>query len=192
MDVVQTQQYRGMSLTQKELIREYVLFAVIACLIAVAGGLGFWVYSLQNPDTLQRSDSDIIASGKRFVDKFFSLNSATVDHDQFHALSMIVDDEMRAKEFQRLKESDHIRKVMAARMASRLDWSRAKAEIINRYTNGRVDVRYQAFLVRNDRLADPIDIVVYLWPVERSDDIPDGMGVIGYRDIAEHPFEVEP
>lgn len=192
VDVIQTQQRRGMSLTQKELIREYILFALIVCLLAISGGLGFWVYTLQNPDTLRRSDSDVIASGKRFVDRFFSLNSATVDHDQFHALNMIVDEELREQEFRRLKEKDHIRKVMAARMNSRVDWSRANAEIIGRYENGRVGVRYQAFLVRNDRVADPIDIVVYLMPVERSDGIPDGVGVIGYRDIAEHPFEVEP
>lgn len=192
MDIVQTQQYRGMSLTQKELIREYALFGVLAFLLLLSCGLGYWVYSLHNPDILRRSDNEFIASGKRFVDYFFSLNSATVDHDQFHALSMIVDEELREKEFQQLKEKDHIRRVKAARMTSRVDWSRASAEIIGRYEGGRVGVRYQAFLVRNDSVAAPIDIVAYLIPVERTDSIPDGVGVIGYRDIAEHPFEVEP
>ncbi len=183
-----TRQRREISLTRLEQLRELMLYVVIVLLIGLLVFAGFKIVSLQGPQ-LYRSEEEMISGGKRFVDYFYSLNSATVDHDQLHALNMVVDDELRNKQLEQLKKDDLIRSTKKAQMTSRIDWMQAEVEIVERFDDGRMDIRYRAYLVRNDQSAATLEIVLNLVPVEKSDSNTDGVGVLGWTDIAEHPFD---
>lgn len=188
IQIATTRQRREISLTRLEQLREWVLYLVILLLIGLLVFAGYKIVSLQGPQ-LYRSEEEMISGGKRFVDYFYSLNSATVDHDQLHALNMIVDDEIRYKQLEKLKQDDLIRGTKKAQMTSRIDWTQAEVEVLERLDDGRMNIRYRAHLIRNDQSAAALEIVLNLIAVEKSDRNTDGVGVLGWTDVAEHPFD---
>lgn len=188
MEISTTRQRREISLTRLEQYRELWLYLFILILIGLLVFAGFKIVFLQGPQ-LYRSEDEMIAGGKRFVDYFYSLNSATVDHDQLRALNMIVDEDIRFRQFEILKKDDLIRSTKKAQMTSRIDWTQAEVEVLERFRDGRMDIRYQAHLVRNDQSAATLEIVLNLIPIEKNDSNTDGVGVLGWTDVAEHPFD---
>lgn len=188
IEISTTRQRREISLTRLEQFRELVLYLVICLLIGLLVFAGYKIVSLQGPQ-LYRSEDEMISGGKRFVDYFYSLNSATVDHDQLHALNMIVDDDIKFQQLESLKKDDLIRSTKKAQMTSRIDWTQAEVEVLERFDDGRMNIRYQAYLIRNDQSAATLEIVLNLIPVKKGDSNTDGVGVLGWTDVAEHPFE---
>ena len=187
--VMEVRQPRERSLTQRERIREWFLYGVIVLLFvgAITASIAYLVATTSS-DPLQRSDTDMIGGGKRFIDWSYSLNASSVDVDQFRALKMIVNEELRETEKKRVIRQDLIRGTRSAMMGSRIDWSRAKIDILKKHPNGLYEIEYFTYLVRNGRSANPIHLVLYLIPVERSDDNVDGVGVVGWEDFANKPF----
>ena len=191
-EVCDTRQPRYRSLTEKEKHREWVFFGAMGLLLAALVGalaLALSLYLQINNPGIHRSDSEMINGGKRFIDGFYSLNAGTIDRDQFRAINMIVDKQMRTAELENLSKQDLIRKTQQSGMQSRIEWIGSEVEIIER-GEGAMRIRYKAFLVRNERDASPLDVVLTLVPVEKSDINTDGVGVLNWVDIAENPFEV--
>ena len=187
-EVLETRQARVMSLTQRERIKEWVLYGLVVVLLVACVGLGvaYLVATLQGE--LKRSEADMIAGGKRFIDLSYSLNAASVELDQFRALNMIVDEALQEQEKQRVIKQDLIRRSKEAMMQSRIDWRNAKVTVLSRHNNGVYEVEYLTYLVRNGRAGNPIHLVLYLVPVAKTDALPDGVGVLGWKDFAEEPF----
>lgn len=190
MDVMKTRQVRGLSLTKVEQIKEICLYIIIIGLVIMVVKFGFTIRALMGPQ-LVRSQAEVVVAGKRWIELFFSLNSATVEYDQDKAISLIVDPERQAREAQKLLEDDLIRTVQKAAMTSRIDWSSGKSEVVG-LDGDRVQVRYQAQLVRNGLSGVPLDMIVTLTPVEKDDTFTDGVGIVDWTDIAENPFVETP
>ena len=193
-DLSETRRVQASSFTQKERWKERLWFLIMALLlVGLLSAIGV-AYSYQQQikhPVLTRSDNEMINGGKRFVDYFYSLNAATVDRDQFRAISMMMKPEDREARMNYLVENDFVRKTQDSGMSTEIDWSGAKSELVERHEGGLVDVRYTSQLLRNNQNAGQLDILLRLVPVEKSDTNTDGVGVWAWKDIAENPFEGE-
>lgn len=163
----------------------FVLFLSIIALLALAMRLE--AKATQVSEGIYRSESEMVNGGKRFIDAFYSLNAATVEHDQFKAISMMATPELREKRLDYLTRTDLVREVRNKSIASRVDWKNAKAEV-QQVSDGVHTVEYQARLVLNNKDAYPLNIVLELIPTEKSDENTDGVGVVSWTDVAENPF----
>lgn len=193
-DLSETRRVQASSFTQKERWKERLWFLIMALLlVGLLSAIGV-AYSYQQQikhPVLTRSDNEMINGGKRFVDYFYSLNAATVDRDQFRAISMMMKPEDREARMNYLVENDFVRKTRDSGMSTEIDWSGAKSELVEHHDGGLVDVRYTSRLLRNNQNAGQLDILLRLVPVEKSDTNTDGVGVWAWTDIAENPFEGE-
>lgn len=175
---------------KRQILREWVLYSVIVLLLLSILGLMALAASLKqqaDDDTIYRSQSEMVNGGKRFIDAFYSLNSATIEHDQFKAISMMATRELQDKRLDYLQRTDLVRKVRSSGVSSVIRWDQSSARVVK--NDGRVyTVEYSARLVLDQRNAHPLNIVLELVPVEKSDDNTDGVGVLSWVDVAGTPF----
>lgn len=190
----ETRQIVPLSLTRKDIRRErFWFFLMLILVLAVVGAVtvALSLYQeIENP-SIQRSDSEMINGGKRFIDYFYSLNAATVDRDQFRAISMMMQTQDKEDRLNYLIVNDFVRKTQESRMKSEIDWSKAEASIVEHLENGVLDIEYKAYLVRNDEKAGFLDIILRLVPIDKTDGNTDGVGVWAWKDVSENPFEGE-
>lgn len=191
-DISETRRTQPISLTQRENWKERLWFAVIVFLLlglitAISVAVSYQ-QQVENP-SIYRSDNEMINGGKRFIDYFYSLNAATVDRDQFRAISMMMKPEDRKERMHYLVTTDFVRKVQGSGMSTEVDWSQAKAELVTRHEGGLRDIKYTAQLLRNNRHIGQLEILLRLMPVEKIDSNTDGVGIWAWKDIAENPFE---
>jgi len=190
--ISETRQSVPISLTQRDIWRErlgYVFILILLLALVGSIAIGFSLYQKIEHPTIQRSDSEMINGGKRFIDYFYSLNSATVDRDQFRAISMMMQQQDKESRLKYLIVQDFVRRTQKARMKSEIDWSKAQAMIVEHLDNGVLDIEYKAYLVRNDEKAGFLDIILRLVPIEKNDTNTDGVGVWSWKDVSENPFE---
>src|SRR5690554_1045793 len=175
---------------KRQILREWVLYSVIVLLLLSILGLMALAAGLKqqaDDDTIYRSQSEMVNGGKRFIDAFYSLNSATIEHDQFKAISMMATRELQDQRLDYLQRTDLVRKVRSSGISSVIRWDQSSARVVR--NDGRVfTVEYSARLVLDQRNAHPLNIVLELVPVEKSDDNTDGVGVLSWVDVAGTPF----
>ncbi|ERS88334.1 hypothetical protein Q672_10785 [Marinobacter sp. EVN1] len=175
---------------KRQMFRDWILYGVIALLLLSVFGLMALAVSLKQQaedDTIYRSQAEMVNGGKRFIDAFYSLNAATIEHDQFKAISMMATRELQDERLDYLTRTDLVRKVRSSGIASVIRWDHSKTKVIKR--EGRVyTIEYSARLVLNQKNAHPLNIVLELVPVEKSDDNTDGVGVLSWVDVAGTPF----
>lgn len=175
---------------KRQILREWVLYSVIVLLLLSILGLMALAAGLKqqaDDDTIYRSQSEMVNGGKRFIDAFYSLNSATIEHDQFKAISMMATRELQDQRLDYLQRTDLVRKVRSSGISSVIRWDQSNARVVR--NDGRVyTVEYSARLVLDQRNAHPLNIVLELVPVEKSDDNTDGVGVLSWVDVAGTPF----
>jgi len=188
-----TRQTKPLSLSAIEARREIVLVAFtlfIGMSLMVAGFYIVYLKVTQNElhEQLVRTDDEFISGGKRFIDYFYSLNAATVDNDQYRAISMMCEQAMREARLQEIAQVDLVRKTQQSRMRSHIDWVQSEINLVTKQENGHVDIRYKTYLVRNDELADPLDIVLTLVAQAKTDTNTDGVCLMAWVDVAKDPF----
>jgi hypothetical protein len=179
-------------LAQRQKYREWfvkglliLLFFVVLALVALI--LRMENQASQQSDTIYRSEAELINGGKRFIDAFYSLNAATINHDQFKAISMMATLELRKERLKYLTRTDLVRQVRNQNVASVVRWDRSSAELVGK-EKGVARVEYAAQLIINQEKSYPLNIVLELVPVEKSDDNTDGVGVLSWTDVADNPF----
>jgi len=175
---------------KRQILREWVLYSVIVLLLLSILGLMALAAGLKqqaDDDTIYRSQSEMVNGGKRFIDAFYSFNSVTIEHDQFKAISMMATRELQDQRLDYLQRTDLVRKVRSSGISSVIRWDQSSARVVR--NDGRVfTVEYSARLVLDQRNAHPLNIVLELVPVEKSDDNTDGVGVLSWVDVAGTPF----
>lgn len=186
--VMDARQPRPMNLTTKEVIREWVMLVVlVVSIVATAVFAGLWAFQ-QYDSRLVHSEADMVAGGKRFIDYSYSLDAGGVEQDQFRGLQMIVDPSLRSREEARIIKSGLIRQVKQSQMRSRIDWQNAEVAVKKIHDNGAYEIEYRTHMVRNNLSPVPINLLLYLVPGERTDENPNGVGVVGWVDYADNPF----
>jgi len=162
-----------------------LVFIVIALMINV----GFLKDDLLRKEQgIYRTDKELINGGKRFIDYFYSLNSATVKFDQFRSISMILDPKKKKSEMERIIKNDFVRKVELARMKSKIGWSNATANIIEK-TEDFTKIEYLSHLFIDNQKAVPFNIILFVKPIKKNDENTDGVGVLSWIDVAGSPFK---
>lgn len=179
-------------LARRQKYREWFVYALLALLLVGALGLVALVLRMENQasqqtNSIYRSQAELINGGKRFIDAFYSLNAATINHDQFKAISMMATPELRNERLDYLTQTDLVREVRKNKIASVVRWDNASAELLEQ-KDGVTRVEYAAQLILNQEKAYPLNIVLELVPVEKSDDNTDGVGVLSWTDVADNPF----
>lgn len=179
-------------LAKRQKYREWFVYALLIVLLFGVLGLVALVLRMENQasqqtNSIYRSQAELINGGKRFIDAFYSLNAATINHDQFKAISMMATPELRKERLEYLTRTDLVRKVRINKIASVVRWDNASAELLEQ-TNGVTRVEYSAQLIIDQEKSYPLNIVLELIPVEKSDDNTDGVGVLSWTDVADNPF----
>lgn len=179
-------------LAKRQKYRERIVYTLLTALLVGVLGLVALVLRMENQasqqtNSIYRSQAELINGGKRFIDAFYSLNAATIEHDQFKAISMMATPELRKKRLEYLTQTDLVRKVRRSKTASVVRWDNASAELLNQ-VDGVTRVEYTAELILNQETSYPLNIVLELVPVKKSDDNTDGVGVLSWTDVADNPF----
>lgn len=179
-------------LARRQKHKEWFLKGLLTLLFIMVLGLVALVLRMENQtsqqsNTIYRSEAELINGGKRFIDAFYSLNAATINHDQFKAISMMATPELRKERLEYLTRTDLVRQVLNQNIASVVRWDRSSAELIGQ-KDGVARVEYAAQLIINQEKSYPLNIVLELVPVEKSDDNTDGVGVLSWTDVADNPF----
>ena len=130
----------------------------------------------------------MLNGGRRFIDYSYSLNSPTIQYDQFRAITMISEPVLQKKRKEYIVKTDLIRRVQKASMSSEIDWSNS-TYVVKNGTVMPLEVEVQAYIKINNAEARPFNIILFLEPVEKTDDNPDGIGIVKWIDVAEHPFK---
>ena len=177
------------------LLRYGLALTVVIILVVIAGSLAvknslLTKQLVQSQSGIYRTESEMVSGGKRFIDYLFSLNAASIEHDQYRAIEMILDADKKQEHIRYLKQHDLIRTVKTRGVRSEIDWRRADVKIINNDKQS-FTVSYKTYLVVNYEQATPIHLILTLLPVKKSDTNTDGVGVVSWRDLAKEPF-VEP
>lgn len=136
------------------------------------------------------TDMEVSAGTRRFVDNFYSMNSATVSLDQYRAIAMIIDQGVRNNRIKYLQETDFVRKVKQAGIRSYIDWDKVTEEMDRKKDGEGYKVSYKGAFVISSKssTAVPFHIILEVIPVPKSNKNPNGIGVISLVDIAEKPF----
>ncbi len=174
------------------LMRYLLAFIVVVILLIISAGLGVKTVQLNKQLSnvqagVYRSEDEMINGGKRFIDYLFSLNAASIEHDQYRAVAMIIDQVRKQEHIRYLKSNDIIRKVKSRHVRSEIDWNRAKVEVLDNNIDAFV-VSYKTYLVVNYEQASPIHLILTLTPVKKTDSNTDGVGIINWRDVAKTPL----
>lgn len=179
------------------IIRDRVRTAAV-----IAGGMLMFValafvtakyIALEN--SLQRGEylttDQILNGGKRFIDYFWSLNSRSVDKDQYTAARMFVNKAAYDKRVEYLVRSDFVGKVKRARIISEIDWENATVTVLDPeegQPENTLRVEYKGELIVNRQKAVPWHMILVLTPTDFTNENPTGVGVVSYVDIAEEPI----
>jgi len=143
-------------------------------------------------DPASRSDDEIIAGAKRFLDDYLSLNSATIFDDYAAALNMMTP-ALRRSTLSALRHShnpgqgDYLARVRAAQARSRITFAEAPdgARILERHGSlARVRIRGTIRVIARDNRASEqrFDTTVLLAIVARTTADTAGLQVAGMRD----------
>jgi len=182
-------------LVRKELLRSVLVYLAITVLISVTVYLWLLVRDYQaqvqhQDGEVTRSKEEFVNAGKRFLDYFLSVNSATVQFDKHRAISMMADEALRTKWEDYWLKTDTIRKAQKARMVSRVDWNSSEVKILDSSAS-QARVEYIVTLVLDRKVKATSRAILHLAALDRSDDFPDGVGVTALLDVASEPFMEE-
>ncbi|MCH8500099.1 MAG: hypothetical protein LAT63_16620 [Marinobacter sp.] len=190
-DVTEFRRAKVGALAARETFKVRVLYGLVFLSLMVTLAIAFAAAELKQRVTqvdqgIYRSEAEMINGGRRFIDAFYSLNSATIEYDQFRAIRMMANPELQQNRLQYLAQSDLVRRVRASNTVSRVRWQGAQNKVLSQGSSMRVE--YQAQIVLNNRDTYPLHIVLELVPVEKTDDNTDGVGVLSWTDVAKTPF----
>jgi hypothetical protein len=180
-------------LVKKALLRSVLMYLLLLVLLATVAYLallakGYRDQAMQLVGEPTRTEEEFIAGGKRFLDYFMSVNSATVEFDHYRAITMMVNDALKQERRKYLMEKDVFRRVKASQMMSKIDWSRSHYEVQS-ITDTRARIEYVVSIILDRRTEKTSNIVLDLVAVEKSDDFPDGIGIESLVDVASEPFK---
>jgi len=182
-------------LIRRERLKEWLLYGVLVVImffLLVMASIVF-VQSEQlelREKGIYRTEQELINGGKRFIDYFYSLNSATVQYDQYRALNMIIEPELHKKRKKYLETTDLVRKVINTRMKSGIVWNRTTSNVLEESTD-YLKVEYKGVLKIESGKASRFHIILFLVPVLKDDENTDGTGVLRWIDRAVEPFKAD-
>jgi len=159
--------------------RQGIVILLIALLMIVVYPAPWTQPSLQ----LQRSSVEFITAGRDFMDHLLSMNAHTIINDQDRAIKMMVDQNLVRERFAFLKDTNLIQRALASDTVSYLDWQHATAKIIEvkpQYTT----IKLSSPLYVGNEAVRNITMMLTLTPMPRSEDHPDGVGVLKYTDVS--------
>lgn len=170
--------------------------AVIAMGISLFVALAFTTAKyLALASSLERGEylttDQIVNGGKRFIDYFWSLNSRSVDKDQYVAARMFVSKDAYDKRVEYLVRSDFVGKVKRARIVSEIDWENASVTVLEPTADqpdNTLRVEYKGDLIVNRNKTVPWHMILVLTPTDFTNENPTGVGVVSYIDVAEVPL----
>lgn len=173
--------------------RQRIIGMVLIALLLISNILfiGFYLTTKkQQQSGYQASDEQLIQGGKRFIDYLYSLNSRSVQYDQYQAISMLVDPQIQVQRITWLQQTDFIRAVIQARMTSQIDWENTTVNILGRSPDGReLDVEYAGhLLIDGGFTAHSWHLQLTLAPVEPNDSNIHGVGILQFMDRANEPI----
>lgn len=179
-----------------EKIREGVTYAVLLAAVAGAGVVVVQNYELQanlelKESGLYRTQEDLINGGKRFMDYYYSLNSATVKDDQFRALKMMATEAMQRTRLEYLIQHDIVRRAEHSKLRSELDWPNASVSYVGEGSLSNTHkFNYSVPLIMrgNKNVTNKFDMVLTLGAVPKNDENTEGVAVFEFDDIAYNPF----
>jgi hypothetical protein len=180
-------------LVKKELLRagfRYVVLIVLLVSVAYLALLarGYKEQALQQESMASRTEEEFVNGGKRFLDYFLSLNSATVEFDHYRAITMMVNEALKQDRRSYLMEQDFFRRVKDAQMMSKIDWGRSRYEV-QELSETRARIAYVVSIVLDRRTEKTAHMVLDLAAIEKSDEYPDGIGIESFVDVASEPFK---
>lgn len=174
---------------RKELFLYISLFFCLALIVYLASMVQSQNVQLrQKSEGLYRTQQELINGGKRFIDYYWSLNSSTVQLDQFRASQMIVNEKKKEEHKKYIERTGLVKEAQLSNMHSEIDWWNTKADVIDE-TDEYIKIEYQGYLKVNKTQAMPFDMILFLVPVPKTDFNTDGVGVIDFIDVAEDPFK---
>lgn len=166
-----------------------VILALTALLIMVS--INYFVMASSIEKGAYLTNQQMVIGGKRFIDYFWSLNSRSVEEDQYTAARMFVLQQDYEKRIDYLVKSNFIKKVQEARIISEIDWKDSSYTIMDNLPEQPINsmrVEYKGYLVVNRSKTVPWHMILVLSPVEFTNDNPTGVGVVSYIDVAEAPI----
>ncbi len=180
-------------LVRRERLKERILYLSLFLCLTLIGFLANATLSQkqqlqQKTEGLYRTQEELVNGGKRFIDYYWSINSATVELDQFRASHMIVDEKKKEENRLYIERTGLVADAKASNMNSEIDWWNTNAEILEE-TDDYLKVEYQGYLKIDKTTAMPIDMILFLVPVPKTDLNTDGVGVIDFIDVAKDPFK---
>jgi len=135
-----------------------------------------------NPTT--RTDDEVIAGAKYFLDRFLSLNSSTIFNDNAAALTMMEED-LRNRKIEELKATNYLIRAENARAHSFNDFDKTDGAIIIARRDLLRSVRLKGNLVitavDGQTLEKPFDITLDLRIVARNTFVTTGLSVVDIR-----------
>ncbi len=181
---------------RKRVLRRMWFLYIIAALLALSTTLAVAkINALQDllqlkDDSLYRTQKEMVAGARRFVDYIYSLNGATIYKDQYYALNMIVDTDKRQHRLDYLRTHEVVRKAQSLNTRSRIEWDKAKTEILS-VTGNSLVVSVFVYQNYNEQSRYPLQVHLTVIPVAKSDTNSEGVGVVGWTDLAKTPFAGE-
>jgi hypothetical protein len=180
-------------LVKKALLRSALMYLLLVVLLATVAYLalmakGYKDQAVRQEEEATRAEEEFITGGKRFLDYFMSLNSATVEYDHYRSITMMTNETQRQKRRKYLTETDFFRRVKAAQMMSKIDWERSSYEVQDLSSN-RARIEYVVSIILDRQTEKTSHIVLDLVAVEKTDEYPDGIGIESFVDVASEPFK---
>ena len=179
-----------------EQYREWIMFAatiVVLVLVVVLSvkNLGLQKDLARKESGLYRTELELVSGVKRFMDRFYSVNSGTVREDQFRAVNMLVDPQLQLERTNYLAKHEIVRKAERAKIRSELDWNNGYVKSLG---NGEkpysmiFECKVKLITYSPGKNTHLIDVVITVIPVEKKDTNTEGVGVIAFSDLAYDPF----
>jgi hypothetical protein len=178
-------------------IKRYIFSFLLFCLLAIIGilSLNFTDNIVEEDNKL--SDRTLIIGAKRFISYLYSFNSETIEEEQFSAMDMMANDELRQKRLKWIIEEDYINRIKNAKneLRSKFNWKDSKIKVLERTSDKYVvDIETSMVISGSEKLENMgkqrqfIHQIITFIAVERSDENDTGVGVIAFRDVAKKPL----
>jgi len=78
--------------------------------------------------------------------------------------------------------------VRASGTNTQIRWAGSTTNVLEREDNGRIRVEYKTRLVVNNKEVFPLNLILTLIPIQKTDRNTDGVAVMDYTDIGQTPF----
>ncbi len=135
-------------------------------------------------DPTTRSDEEVIAGSKYFLDRLLSLNSSTIYNDNSAALNMMEDD-LRAKKIEELKATNYLPRAEAARTHSFNEYDKRHGASIIAKRDLLRSVRLQGYMIITPEdgktIEKPFDFTLDIRIIPRNTFVTAGISIIDMR-----------